>query len=91
VVNALVVVWQSTSADARGRALVCSAGAIPREITTLRDIGPAAWCRCRSTVVTRCFCTEACMHLVGNMWFLWLFGDNVEDRLGRLRFLSSIC
>jgi membrane associated rhomboid family serine protease len=27
------------------------------------------------------------MHLIGNMWFLWLFGDNVEDRTGHLRFL----
>jgi len=27
------------------------------------------------------------LHLVGNMWFLWIFGDNVEDRLGHVRFL----
>ncbi len=27
------------------------------------------------------------MHLIGNLWFLWIFGDNVEDRLGRPRFL----
>ncbi len=26
-------------------------------------------------------------HMIGNMWFLWIFGDNVEDRLGHLRFL----
>ena len=26
-------------------------------------------------------------HLIGNMWFLWIFGDNVEDRLGHFRFL----
>ncbi|MDO9140400.1 MAG: rhomboid family intramembrane serine protease, partial [Methylobacter sp.] len=26
-------------------------------------------------------------HLIMNMWFLWIFGDNVEDRMGRLPFL----
>ncbi len=26
-------------------------------------------------------------HLIGNMWFLWIFGDNIEDRLGHGRFL----
>jgi membrane associated rhomboid family serine protease len=28
------------------------------------------------------------LHLFGNMWTLWIFGDNVEDRLGRLRFVG---
>jgi membrane associated rhomboid family serine protease len=27
------------------------------------------------------------LHLIGNMWFLWIFGDNVEDVLGHLRYL----
>src|SRR6059036_57011 len=27
------------------------------------------------------------LHLLGNMWYLWIFGDNVEDRLGHLTFL----
>jgi membrane associated rhomboid family serine protease len=27
------------------------------------------------------------LHVIGNMWFLWIFGDNVEDRLGHVRFL----
>jgi membrane associated rhomboid family serine protease len=27
------------------------------------------------------------MHLIGNMWFLWLFGNNVEDSMGRIRFV----
>ncbi len=28
------------------------------------------------------------LHLIGNMWTLWIFGDNVEDRMGKLRFLG---
>jgi membrane associated rhomboid family serine protease len=27
------------------------------------------------------------MHMIGNMWTLWIFGDNVEDRMGPIRFL----
>ena len=27
------------------------------------------------------------LHLTGNMWYLWIFGDNIEDRLGHVRFL----
>jgi membrane associated rhomboid family serine protease len=27
------------------------------------------------------------LHLIGNMWFMWIFGDNVEDRMGHFRFL----
>ena len=28
------------------------------------------------------------MHLIGNMWFLWIYGDNVEDVLGRVKYLA---
>jgi membrane associated rhomboid family serine protease len=27
------------------------------------------------------------LHLLGNMWYLWIFGDNVEDRLGKFRYI----
>ena len=37
-------------------------------------------------LLTSMFLHGSWMHLIGNMWFLWLFGDNVEDRLGRARF-----
>lgn len=37
--------------------------------------------------VTNLFLHGGWLHLIGNMWFLYLFGDNVEDRLGHFRFI----
>ncbi len=37
---------------------------------------------------TSMFMHAGWMHLLGNMLFLWIFGDNVEDRFGRLKFLG---
>ena len=39
------------------------------------------------TILTAMFMHGGWMHLFGNMLFLWIFGDNVEDRLGRAKFL----
>ena len=45
-----------------------------------------------SELVLRCFSSMflhgGWIHLLGNMWTLWIFGDNVEDRMGHLRFLG---
>jgi membrane associated rhomboid family serine protease len=38
---------------------------------------------------TSMFLHASWMHLLGNMWFLFIFGDNVEDRLGHFRYLIS--
>lgn len=40
------------------------------------------------TLITSMFLHGGVMHLVGNLWFLYLFGDNVEERLGRARFVA---
>jgi len=39
------------------------------------------------TVLSSMFLHGGVAHLLGNCWFLWIFGGNVEDRLGRFRFL----
>jgi membrane associated rhomboid family serine protease len=38
------------------------------------------------TVLSSMFMHGSWLHLIGNMWFLWIFGDNVEDAMGRVRF-----
>ncbi len=39
------------------------------------------------TLLTSMFMHGGWLHLIGNMWYLWIFGDNVEDRLGHAGFL----
>jgi membrane associated rhomboid family serine protease len=39
------------------------------------------------TLLTGIFMHGSIMHLAGNMWFLWIFGDNVEDDMGHLKYL----
>jgi membrane associated rhomboid family serine protease len=40
-----------------------------------------------SNLITSMFLHGSWMHLLGNMWFLWLFGNNVEDSMTRPRFV----
>lgn len=44
---------------------------------------PGAW----SALFSSMFMHGGLMHLVGNLWFLWIFGDNIECECGHLRFL----
>jgi membrane associated rhomboid family serine protease len=77
---------------------VCNLGLIPGELTaslppgTSFPIGEGVDCytdpgRQASHLITSMFLHGSWMHLLGNMWFLWIFGNNVEDAMGRLRFL----
>ena len=63
-------------------------GAIPYEILTLRDVVPPDLVPPPFTVLTSMFLHGGFMHVAGNMLFLWIFGNNVEDALGRGKFLA---
>lgn len=78
---------------------VCELGLIPGELTaslppgTPFPMGDGLVCltdpgRQLSNVLTSMFLHGSWMHLLGNMWFLWIFGNNVEDSMGRLRFIA---
>ena len=78
---------------------VCALGLIPGELTLSLEPGtPFAIAeglacvidpgRQTSSVVTSMFLHASWMHLLGNMWFLWLFGNNIEDSMTRPRFVA---
>jgi membrane associated rhomboid family serine protease len=77
---------------------VCNLGLIPGELTMSVPpgvgfpMGEGLVCltdpgRQVTNVFTSMFLHGSWMHLLGNMWFLWLFGNNIEDSMTRPRFL----
>jgi membrane associated rhomboid family serine protease len=77
---------------------VCELGLIPGELTlsvppgTRFPMGDGLVCltdpgRQPAHIFTSMFLHGSWLHILGNMWFLWIFGNNVEDAMGRLRFV----
>jgi membrane associated rhomboid family serine protease len=99
VVNVLIWLFvQGAGADEAVAASVCNFGLIPGELTLSARpgagfaMGEGLVClvdpgRAPEHIFASMFLHGGWLHLIGNMWFLWLFGNNVEDSMGHLRFL----
>ncbi len=74
MMNAIAFLYQVSLSDYELDALVSRYGAVPRRFE---------W----QDLVSSMFLHGSWMHLLGNMWFLWIFGDNIEDILGHGNFV----
>jgi membrane associated rhomboid family serine protease len=84
----LVFLWQASLGPQGGERAVYAFGMIPARLFGAGELPPdlamvPAW----STLFTSMFMHGGWLHLGGNMLFLWIFGDNVEDAMGHARFL----
>lgn len=101
IIGINVLVWllvQGAGAPVRLAESVCNLGLIPGELTlalpagTGSDMGQGLVCltdpgRQIPHVLYSMFMHGSWMHLLGNMWFFWIFGNNIEDSMGRGRFI----
>jgi membrane associated rhomboid family serine protease len=86
--NAVAFMYQIVGLTPQGqRLLVLEAGAIPYEIVNHVDIRPLNLLPLPGSIWTSMFLHGGFGHLLGNMWFLWVFGDNVEEAMGSFRYL----
>ena len=84
----IFLLYQRAGAQQAVAASSYSYGLIPVVLFDIRDLSPELqmlpdW----MSVITYSFLHGSFMHLIGNMLFLWVFGDNVEDAMGHLRYL----
>ena len=101
-INVLVFLYQVLLNDIEQFRFAYRYGAIPAELTGATELGRELFRFGRqvmpldltspvptwATMITSMFAHGGFLHLGGNMLFLWVFGDNVEDRFGRVKYLA---
>ncbi|TAK37194.1 MAG: rhomboid family intramembrane serine protease [Chloroflexota bacterium] len=84
--NVLVFLYE-LSLGAGVENFIAALGVIPYDVTTGTHVGAASVVPPYLTILTSMFIHAGLLHIAGNMLFLWVFGDNVEDLLGHFTFL----
>lgn len=84
----LAFLWQMTLGPQGGQRAVYALGAIPATLLGDAELPPdiaivSPW----ATVITSMFLHGGVLHLLGNMLYLWIFGDNIEDSMGHVRYI----
>ncbi len=74
VMNVFVFLYEVSLDDYTRNAFISTWGMIPARFEY-------------TDMLTSMFLHGGWLHLIGNMWFLWIYGDNVEDTLGHLKYL----
>ncbi len=87
LLNAAVFLWQLSLPPDRAQAAVYLLGFMPALVFGHASINEQ-WVPVGATVFTSMFLHGSFLHVAGNMLYLWIFGDNVEDRVGRGRFVA---
>jgi len=86
VLNSVVYLYQISLGE-KFAEFIYSMGLLPFEITHHIDLFPSGPSPIYLTIFSSMFMHGSIVHLLGNMLFLWIFGNNVEDHLGRKNFV----
>ena len=84
----VVFIWQGLLGDEQAQRAVLALGAIPAVLFDRADLAPdLVWVPTWATLVTSMFMHGGLWHLLGNLLYLWIFGNTVEDAMGHVRFV----
>jgi len=89
IICCLTYLWQLSLGQEDQRAIL-ALGVIPARLFEVKGlVFPVGlqWVSAEVTVITSMFLPGGFLHLAGNMLYLWIFGDNIEDTLGKVAFV----
>ena len=88
-INLIIFFFESALGPDNFRLFIYQFGMIPAHVTAVvtgaGDISPVG---AFIPLLTSMFLHGSWGHVIGNMWFLWIFGDNIEDHLGHFKYLT---
>lgn len=80
--------WQISNTPDRQQEIIYALGVIPAVIFGRQELHESlVWIPAYATVLTSMFLHGGWMHLIGNMLFLWVFGNNIEAAMGYVKFI----
>jgi len=86
--NLVIFLFEASLSPQSFKALLFQLGMVPANLTaTLSGGGHGGLTAAFLPALTSMFLHGSWMHVIGNMWFLWIFGDNIEDYLGHFKYL----
>ncbi len=86
--NLVIFLFEASLAPQSFKALLFQLGMIPANLTAALSGGSHGGLTAAFLpALTSMFLHGSWMHVIGNMWFLWIFGDNIEDYLGHFKYL----
>jgi rhomboid family protein len=87
-VNVLVFIYQLTLSPHAAERFIFTYGVVPRNLQIALGGGHVGLFDALLPFFTSMFLHGGWLHIIGNMWFLWIFGPDVEDRLGHFWYLG---
>jgi len=85
LLNVAVFLWQLSLPPDQGQYAVYQLGFMPGLLFGYAQMDER-WISPGATILTSMFLHGGFLHVAGNMLYLWIFGDNIEERVGRFRF-----
>ena len=86
-INAVVFLYQLSLNNVSGKVFVFTYGAIPYELMNSINLPLTPYIPNSVTLFTSMFLHGGLFHLGGNMLYLWIFGNNIEDSMGHIKFV----
>lgn len=86
-INALIFLLELLLGETGQQRLFFTLGMVPARVSLFPASPEVSAVDAFLPLLTSMFLHGGFLHIIGNMWFLWVFGDNIEDRMGHGRFV----